>query len=197
MGGCSFARVYPERSSVRRIRITASRLGLQLDRLYRDRFRWELHVFLQYYRRNIEFERFPASGTWHPATAQSVFFYIHIGGGIQRQRCILRSGDWQESDEFWRVSNHYQRYSPIALAHSIPASRLASSSISLDKTSAGFSAENKYVRTLASVLFQICQYALHRTGRSSVSSSSRGAIPERGASIRASIWFRSRVRVSS
>ena len=27
MGGCSLARVYPERSSVRRIRITASRLG--------------------------------------------------------------------------------------------------------------------------------------------------------------------------
>ena len=38
----------------------------------------ELLVFRQYYRRNIEFERFPESGTWHPATAQSVFFYIHI-----------------------------------------------------------------------------------------------------------------------
>src|SRR6478752_5846450 len=66
MGGCNVARVCPERSSVRGIRITASRLGLQLDRLYRDRFRWELLVFRQYHRRNIEFERFPESGTWHP-----------------------------------------------------------------------------------------------------------------------------------
>ena len=38
---------------------------------------------------------------------------------------------------------------------------------------------------------------LDRTGRSSASSSSLGAIPERGASIRASMWFQSRVRAAS
>ena len=36
----------------------------------------------------------------------------------------------------------------------------------------------------------------HRTGRSSANASNLGTIPERGVSIRASIWFRSRVRVS-
>jgi len=82
MGGCCVDRVYSKRSSVRRIRISAGRLGLQLDRLYRDRLRRELHVFREHYWRNIEFEHFAKSGARQPAAARRILFCLHIGGRI-------------------------------------------------------------------------------------------------------------------
>ena len=51
----------------------------------------------------------------HAATARFIFVLVHIAGWLQGPRYFLHSGDRQESNEFWRVSNNDQCNPTIAL----------------------------------------------------------------------------------
>jgi hypothetical protein len=75
------ALVGAERASVPHVRITI-RLGLQLDRLYYDRFRGKLLIFDQYCWRNLAFEHFAKTGPRDVAKAQQIFLRVHIEGWV-------------------------------------------------------------------------------------------------------------------